>query len=79
MTIVIQYSGSCLHLDGLVKRLEELERTAELYKGKLCLSSDTMWGGKMPTLCFSEMTSMSFSVFHYRLDRTHQESSQSFL
>ncbi|NXE13508.1 PICK1 protein, partial [Lophotis ruficrista] len=33
LIVVILYSHSCFHLDGLVKRLEELERTAELYKG----------------------------------------------
>lgn len=43
LTVVILYSDSCSHVDGLVKRLEELERTAELYKGKLCLPSGTRW------------------------------------
>lgn len=56
LTVVILYSDSCFHLDGLVKRLEELERTAELYKGKLCLPSDTRWERRMPPLCFGEMT-----------------------
>lgn len=79
LTVVILYSDSCFHLDGLVKRLEELERTAELYKGKLSLPSDTRWERKMLLLCFSEITSVFFSVFCHRLDRAHQKSSQGFL
>lgn len=51
LTVLILYSDSCFRLDGLVKRLEELERTAELYKGKLCHPSDTRWERKIVMLC----------------------------
>lgn len=60
MTVVILYSDSCFYLDGLVKRLEELERTAELYKGKLGIPSDTGWQRMMHSLCFSEVTYVFF-------------------
>lgn len=79
LTVLILYSDSCFQLDGLVKRLEELERTAELYKGKLRLSSDTRGGRGIPPLCCSEMIRILFSGFYHRLDRAHQKSSQGFL
>lgn len=55
MTVINLYSDSCFYLDGLVKRLEELERTAELYKGKLGVPSDSRWE-RILSLCFSEVT-----------------------
>lgn len=60
MTTVFLYSDSCFYLDGLVKRLEELERTAELYKGKLDIPSDIGWEKTMPSLSSSEVTYMFF-------------------
>lgn len=58
LTVVILYSDSYFHLDGLVKRLEELERTAELYKGKLGLPSHTVWKRWILTSCLSETTNV---------------------
>lgn len=58
MTVTILYSDSCFYLDGLVKRLEELERTAELYKGKLGIPANSRWERRVPSLCFSEVTYM---------------------
>ncbi|KAF4799089.1 PRKCA-binding protein [Turdus rufiventris] len=53
-------SRAILCNDGLVKRLEELERTAELYKGKLDIPSDIGWEKTMPSLSSSEVTYMFF-------------------